>query len=126
MALLEHLRHWMDPQQVGREIHDYCVETTLHGCRYVVEGRNNYEKVCWAFLIIAGFIYSGWIISGAIHTWETSPLQTTVDQVSLPIQELPFPAITVCDQESLEIRIDRPSGSGDASEPYSSGGVGDT
>ena len=30
-------------------------------------------------------------------------METTIDEVGLPVDQLPFPAITVCDKESLKM-----------------------
>ena len=35
--------------------------------------------------------------------WEANPVETTIDEVGLPIQELQFPAITVVDTNSLKM-----------------------
>ena len=41
--------------------------------------------------------------SSALSYWDEHPLQTTIDEIGLPVHELHFPAITVCDTESLKM-----------------------
>ena len=88
---------------IRREVRSYFTDTTVHGFRYVVEGQNLGEQIFWAVTIVFGFFYAGWIIATSFSSWEETPLQTTVDTVSLPVQELPFPAITICDAESTQM-----------------------
>ena len=82
---------------------DYFSETTVHGFRYVVEGRNRCEKLFWIVLIITGFIFSGQIIYTSFSGWNETPLQTTIEKVSVPIQDYPFPAVTICDSAQLQM-----------------------
>lgn len=82
---------------------DYCSETSAHGFRYVVEGRNILEKSFWILIMTIGFFYCGYQIYEAFSYWEEHPLMTTIDAVDLPVHELDFPAITVCDTESLKM-----------------------
>ena len=88
-------------QELKRDIVGYFSETTVHGFRYIVQGRNIFERAAWILFIAFGFWYSGYTIFNAYHEWELHPVQTTIDEVGLPVQELAFPAITVCDTASL-------------------------
>ena len=81
----------------------YFSQTTVHGFRYIVQGRNLFERVIWILFILFGFVYSFYTIWKAIIYWETHPVETTIDQVGVPVQELPFPAITICDTQSLQM-----------------------
>ena len=81
----------------------YFSETTVHGFRYIVEGKNILERLVWFIFIVFGFAYSTSVIWQALEYWETHPVETTIDQVGVPVQELPFPAITICDTQSLQM-----------------------
>ena len=85
------------------DICSYFTETTVHGFRYIVEGRDNVERICWAIVIVTGFILSALLIQQSFANWENTPLQTTIETVSLPIEKLDFPAITVCNPDSLKM-----------------------
>ena len=89
--------------ELKKTVTGYFSETTIHGFRYVVEGRNILERLFWIFCIVIGFACSISIISQAFQSWENDPVQTTIDKVSVSVQELPFPAITVCDPESMQM-----------------------
>ena len=88
-----------------KAVASYFRETTVHGFRYVVEGENICEKMFWVTVIIVGFILSGYIIVVSFREWGETPLQTTVDKVSMPIENLAQPAITVC--HPLELQMPR-------------------
>ena len=86
-----------------RNIKDYFNDTTVHGFRYVVQGRNKFEKLFWAILIITGFTMSGEIIYSSYSGWHETPLQTTIEKVDAPVQDYPFPAVTICDPGQLQM-----------------------
>ena len=86
-----------------RDVLGYFRETTVHGFRYVVEGRNIFERISWILVIVAGFVMCSMIVYNAYEDWENHPVETTIDSVGLPVTELPFPAITVCDTKSLQM-----------------------
>ena len=86
-----------------KEFLSYLSETTVHGFRYIVQGNNTFERLFWILVIISGFLMSGHIIRSSFLEWDTTPLQTTVEKVSLPVERLDFPAITVCHPETLQM-----------------------
>ena len=81
----------------------YFSQTTVHGFKYVVEGRNAFERVAWILFILMSVVYSVWTVCVAWQHWDTHPVETTIDQIGVPVQELPFPAITICDTNSLKM-----------------------
>ena len=82
----------------------YFSETTVHGFRYIVEGHDVVERTFWAIVIVSGFVLSGILIQQSFENWENTPVQTTIDTVSLPIEQLDFPSITVCNPDSLKMK----------------------
>ena len=90
-------------KEIKKDLVGYFRETTVHGFRYVVDGRNVVERTMWIIFIIAGFTFCGMLFYSALNQWEGNPVETTIDAVGLPVQELPFPAITVCDTKSLQM-----------------------
>ena len=84
-------------------VKEYFKETTVHGFQYVVTGRNRCEKIFWIILIVTGFMMSGIMIYNSISSWRNTPLQTTIEKVSKPIQNFLFPGITICNQDQLQM-----------------------
>ena len=90
-------------QELKEDLKAYFLETTVHGFRYLVEGRNLFERFVWLCVIFCGFSYTTYTVLGALQFWDSHPLETTIDEVGIPVQELPFPAITVCDTKSSQM-----------------------
>ena len=86
---------------IKTDVAEYFTGTTVHGFRYVVDGQNRMERISWAFFILFGFLFCSQSVYHMYQYWEEHPVETTIDEVGLPIQELPFPAVTVCDPVSL-------------------------
>ena len=89
--------------QIKTDFVEYFSTTTVHGFSYVVGGRNCLEKVLWVLFIAIGISFCMHILVNLYNQWEESPVETTIDEVGLPIQNLPFPAITICDTNSLKM-----------------------
>ena len=89
--------------QLKNDVVGYFSETTVHGFKYVVQGRNMYERMIWLVVIAIAFALCSFLIIGSSQGWSSDPVQTTLYQVSIPVHHLPFPAITVCDTESLQM-----------------------
>ena len=79
------------------DVVSYLSETTVHGFRYIVEGRNFLERLAWAIFIGFAFYFTVNKILEANTYWDTHPIETTIDEVGLPIHDLPFPAISISD-----------------------------
>ena len=83
------------------EVIKFFSESTIPGFKYVVQGRDIFERVTWAVFIATAFLVARSTINDAFEDWDKNPVATTIDEVGLPVHELPFPAITVCDTGSL-------------------------
>ena len=86
---------------VKDEVVKFFSESTIPGFKYVVIGKDVFERVTWAVFIALAFFYAKNTITDAFDNWERNPVETNIDEVGLPVHELPFPAITVCDTTSL-------------------------
>lgn len=71
----------------------YLRETTVHGVRYVAEGKNFFERLFWIGFITAGFISSGYMLTQSMNESYYNPILTTIDTTS--VKNVPFPAVTV-------------------------------
>ena len=91
--------------KLWQDISAYFRETTVHGFRYIVEGENIIEKLFWVMIIIAGFLVSGYFILSSFHDWANTPIETTIDSLTMPIEELYQPAITVCNPDGLQMPL---------------------
>ena len=86
-----------------KEIISFFAESNIPGFKYIVQSRALIERVAWAILLAFLFFVTGRIINSQWIYWKSNPVETTIDEVGLPVELLPFPAITVCDTESLKM-----------------------
>ena len=95
------------PPSLGKlaknELVSFFSESTIPGLKYVVDSRALIERVAWAITLTIFFYGTGRIINIQVTHWSSHPVETTIDEVGLPVELLPFPAITVCDTESLKM-----------------------
>ena len=89
-------------KKARKTLETYMDETTIHGCRYIVSGAL-IERLAWVVFTLFGFVCSGYIFITAFEHWAKHPVQTTIDEVGLPVHDLKFPAITVCDTAALKM-----------------------
>ena len=88
---------------IKKEIVAFFSESTIPGFKYVVQGRNLAERVAWVIFLAILFWATWYIVGKQLQYWDSHPVETTIDEVGLPVDQLPFPAITVCDTESLKM-----------------------
>ena len=88
---------------VKNEFTSFFSETTIPGLKNIVDSKALIERVAWAILLTLAFYLTGAIINRQWMYWRSNPVETTIDEVGLPVDLLPFPAITVCDTESLKM-----------------------
>ena len=85
------------------EVAKFFAESSIPGFKYVVKGKTLLERTTWAIFISIAFCYAGNTVYETFLEWENNPVITTIDEVGLSVSQLPFPAITVCDIDSLKM-----------------------
>ena len=80
-------------ESIGKSINEYLDSTTIHGFSYLSSGRNILEKLAWMTIICVCFTFAALLIQQSIEEARLNPVMTNVETV--PIQQVPFPAITV-------------------------------
>ena len=85
------------------ELISFLSESTIPGLSYIVDSKAIFERVAWAILLVVAFYLTGSVIHIQWTHWRSHPVETTIDEVGLPVDILTFPAITVCDTESLKM-----------------------
>ena len=88
---------------VKNEVTSFFSESTIPGFKNIVDSRALIERVSWSIVLALAFYLTGVIINRQWMYWRNNPVETTIDEVGLPVDLLPFPAITVCDTESLKM-----------------------
>ena len=74
-------------------IETYLVTTTIHGFRYLYEGRDWAEKICWAVVLALSFSVALYTIQHSFEEAAKEPILTTLHTAK--IENVPFPAVTI-------------------------------
>ena len=74
-------------------IETYLVTTTIHGFRYLYEGRDWAERICWAVVLGLSFSAAVYTISHSFDEAAKEPILTTLHTAK--IENVPFPAVTI-------------------------------
>ena len=75
----------------------FCTSSTIHGTYFWVAGGSFMSRMLWVLIVLMGIISATWIIRNSFHSWKEHPVITSVMQKS--IEEIHFPAITICPQD---------------------------
>ena len=67
-------------------LHRYLQETTVHGLRYLSEGRNVFERLFWFCIISAGFTLSTYMIWKSLAEAYDNPILTTIDTMHIKVK----------------------------------------
>ena len=77
--------------------------TTAHGIAYLAEdGRSILERIFWLIVVCIAIVLMTIQTLTLYQQWQDDPVVTTLDTVALPIQDLEFPAVTICPQGSMK------------------------
>ena len=87
--------------ELKNELVSYMNETNIHGFKYISGGRSLFERFAWGIFLSIAFWFTFHEIMEANRHWDNHPVGTIMDEVGLPVHELPFPAISVTDSTSL-------------------------
>ena len=70
-------------------------ESTIPGFKYIVQGKDLFERATWAVFIAAAFSIAIYAVNHAFEDWDQHPVETTIDEVGLPVHELPLSLIHI-------------------------------
>ena len=86
---------------------EYASSTTAHGFSYVVEQGNSVgERILWSIIVVLALMFTTSQMTTLYMEWQNDPVITILDTVALPIEEVQFPAITICPQGSVHGILD--------------------
>ena len=80
--------------------------TTIHGLAYVFD--KTIKAIDYVFWFIAVCLGTGLAIYSSIdawNEWKASPVLTSIRSTGLPLQNISFPAITICSQGLIKVRF---------------------
>lgn len=83
--------------------HKFCSSSTIHGTYFWSESHSYWAKLCWGLIVVFGVVSAIYIVNRCFEGWRANPVITSVMQKS--IEEIPFPAITICPMEDTRFQI---------------------
>ena len=86
---------------------EYSNFSSIHGISYLGNPDHHVSsKIFWIFVVIAGLGATAIQMASLYRQWNTNPVITTMDTMSLPIEEIDFPAVTICPQGYIQDIMD--------------------
>ena len=90
------------------EIKSYCQQSSIHGLHYIAGCKSFIKRVFWIINVVLGFSMVIIILREFFWGWENKPMTSTVSTV--PIDQVPFPAISFTVSSSYDQRNYVPHG----------------
>ena len=92
---------------IGRTIKNYGLNATPHGLFYIADdGRPHFERMIWIVITTLAILFTGMQTMQLYTDWKDDPVVTSLDTVALPIENIEFPAVTICPQGSIKDFLD--------------------
>ncbi|KAI5635502.1 amiloride-sensitive sodium channel domain-containing protein [Phthorimaea operculella] len=80
-----------------KDFREYLLTSTLHGLHYIGEKKLTwFERFFWLVAFTMSFTIALIFIMNIYDKWRQSPMIVSINPVNMPLSELPFPAITIC------------------------------
>ncbi len=107
MTSIGTIRRVEQKSKMGKEIYntvkDYSEYSTIQGIIYIFQSKQTaFGKLFWTFVIIVMLLLGTYWSVAAYNNWQSNPVVTTVKTSAFPVQELDFPAVTICGQGTNE------------------------
>ena len=81
----------------------YSSTTTIHGISYLAgDDVSGVERLLWTIVVLFAIVLTTFQVVTLYNDWQDQPVITTLDTAALPIEEIEFPAVTICPQGSRQ------------------------
>ena len=77
------------------DLKTYCEQTSLHGWYYIAKDKKIW-KIVWSVIVLASVAVASLFIYEAAEEFTKSTVVTTIQSTTVPLSEVYFPAVTVC------------------------------
>ena len=86
---------------------EYASETTIHGLSYIANSEHHLAgRFFWVVVVILALSLTTFQMLSLRSQWATNPVITNLETIALPIEDIKFPAVTICPQGSVEEVMD--------------------
>lgn len=84
-------------RQLGHYVQDYLINTSMHGLKYIGDiSLSHCERIFFSVAFFTVACLSAYFISNLWFKWRDSPIIIGLNSVPVPLNEIPFPAVTIC------------------------------
>ncbi|CAG4932747.1 unnamed protein product [Colias eurytheme] len=84
-------------EDLTNDLREYLMTSTLHGLRYIGEKKLTWlERFFWLTAFVCSLICAGFFILNVYAKWSKSPMIVSINPEDMPLNKLPFPALTIC------------------------------
>ena len=86
---------------------EFSEATSIHGFAYISNDRNSgVERLFWTIMVILAISFTTYQVAVLYKEWQDEPVISTLETVAEPIENIEFPAVTICPQGSRQEIID--------------------
>ena len=82
---------------------DFCQNTSAHGFQYWVSAGSLIERLLWIVIVACGFTFASIMVGSVVTHWRNNPSSVAIKTFSKPANEVPFPAITICNENGFDV-----------------------
>ena len=85
-----------------KTLKQYSERSSAHGINYIAEdGRPATERIFWVIVTFLALCFTAFQTITLYVQWKDDPVVTSLDTVALSIEEVDFPAVTICPQGAV-------------------------
>ena len=104
----DHLQVCVSPRCCETIAQDYAESATIHGISYIGQREQAWpHRLLWLLVVFGGVAVAVHLSTSAYTNWQEDPIITSVRTTALPIEDLEYPAITICGQGMSTDTLDR-------------------
>ena len=94
-------------ETIIKDAKEFSSVTTVHGISYLASSDHSiFSRFFWIVTVILAIMGTSYQVFSMWNLWGESPVITTLDTISFPIEKIEFPAVTLCPQGSVHDIMD--------------------
>lgn len=87
-------------------VEDYLLNTSMHGLKYIGDVSLSFaERIFFFFAFGIVVVLSSYFISNLWNKWSENPIIIGLNSALTPLNEIPFPAVTICNMNQARRSI---------------------
>ena len=100
-------RKLTNKKDVVNALREFASDSSIHGIQYLGDHKHSTcGRVFWMITVCIALACTSSQVFNIWYQWIDDPVETILNTISLPVEEIQFPAVTLCPQGSTEDIID--------------------